>query len=541
MKNITKLFAIAALAFSLGACSDDEPKFNPAPTPQELPVFFSFEDNSEHEIFESTTTVEAPIYRKSTEGELTVPVTVTVTPACDGFTYPASVTFADGEDAVNFPIGIDIAKIEGRVDYKITMSIVDGIETPYYTDKVTYTLNYSPWELVTGIDKNGNEVTKARFRDDMVAPLYGWDIVEYEVEMQKNPADPNVIRIVDPYGPAWPYSMYGDYDDSEHHYMYFNIANPNAVFLCDKDGVALGTGGSKFYCNTGLTLSEEGEVLITSYYNYYVYNDRNPTAEMGGTLKQGNLTYGKDQILIGFSTDPEGLYYGNRSEMFRIIWPGAEEYIDPSTVWNPIGLGKFTDGILYPLAIMEDENEELPTYDVEVRQFAGDPNMFRIMNPWKSGVCPYGVDYTGDLYIELDTTNPDCVMMELQSTGLSFGSAGALYITNFAYYLSVNDTSIEDIIKRGVNDTYKDGIIYSAPGNLLYGFVVNGQLQGLNQGDYEWQLVMPGASASAKAMSAPAKTFNGNGPLTLTPRAKEKARGGWAAPFKVFSYATKSL
>lgn len=542
MKNITKLFAIAALAFTLGACSDDEPKFNPAPAVPELPVFFSLENETELEIFENTTSLEVPVYRKSAEGALTVPVTVTVTPDADGFSIPASVEFADGETEAIFDIALDMSKIKARTDYSVVLSIAEGVETPYYADKVTYTLNYSPWELVTGTDKDGNLVTKALFRDGIVATGFGLDAVEYEVEMQANPENPNIIRLVDPYGPAWPYSMYGDYDDSEHHYMYFNITNPNAVFLCDKDGVALGTDRSDIYFHSGLTVNERGEILITSEYNYSVYVGETPAASSYGRIAQGNLTFGEDQILRSYAGDPDGnLYYANREGLFRVIWPGAEEYVDPTTVWTPIGTGQFTDGILFPLAIMEDENEELPTYNVEVCQFGGDPNMFRIMNPWKAGVCPYGVDYSGDKYIELDTTNPECVMMELQSTGLSFGSAGALYITNYAYYLVANDTSIEDIIKQGVNDTYKDGVIYSAPGNLLYGFVVNGQLQGLNRGDYEWQLVMPSAPAEPTAKNAPAKVFNGNGPLTLTPRAKEKARGGWAAPFKVFQVDNASL
>lgn len=540
MKNITKLFAIAALAFTLGACSDDEPKFNPAPAVPELPVFFSLENETNLEIYENTTSLEVPVYRKSAEGTLTVPVTVTVTPDADGFSIPASVEFADGETEAIFDIALDMSKIKARTDYNVTLSIADGVETPYYADKVTYKLNYSPWELVTGTDKNGNVVTKALFRDDIIAPLYGLDPVEYEVEMQANPVNTNIIRIVDPYGEAWPYLPAGAYDDSEHHYMYFNISNPNAVFLCDKEGVALGTDGSDFEFHTGLTLNADGEILITSYYNYYVANGRKPTAEMGGKLQQGNLTYGKDQLLVAFASDPEGLYYGNRNEMFRIIWPGAEEYVDPSTIWNPIGTGQFTDGILFPLAVMEDENEELPTYGVEVRQYAGDPNMFRIMNPWKAGVCPYGIDYTGDLYIELDTTNPDCVVMPRQSTGLTFGSNGTLYIMNYAAYLLNQGGTANDVISQGVNDTYKDGVIYSAPGNLLWGFAVNGSIR-LNQGEYEWQLVMPSAPAGPTAKNAPARTFNGNGPLALTPRAKQQARAAWATTEPAFSYATKSL
>lgn len=540
MKKITYLFSIAALALTLGACTDDEPKFNPAPAVEELPVFFSYENETQLEIFENTTNIEVPVYRRSAEGALTVPVTATVTPDADGFTIPATVEFADGETEAIFNVDLDMTKIKGRTDYNMTLSIADGEVNPYFTDKITYTLNYSPWVLVTGTDKDGNEVTKALYRDDLIAPMYGLDPVEYEVEMQANPENTNIIRLVDPYGEAWPYLPAGAYDDSEHHYMYFNISNPNGVVLCDKDGVALGTDGSDFAYHTGLTLDADGEILITTEYNYRLSAGQKPNADLMGKLNKGNLTFGTKEMLVSFASDPAGLYYGNNNGKFRVIWPGAEPYVDPMTIWNPIGTGQFTDGILFPLAVMEDENEELPTYNVEVMQFAGDPALYRIMNPWKAGVCPYGIDYSGDKYIELDTTNPDCVVMPQQSSGLAF-SQGTLYIMNYATYLLANGKSAAEIIQLGVNDTFKDGVIYSKPGNLLWGFPVDGKLS-LNQGEYPWQLVMPDASSEGAAQAVTAgKVFNGNGPLQLSASSRKKARAAWATEFPVFNEAKKSL
>lgn len=538
MKKITYLFAIAAMALTLGSCTDDEPKFNPAPAVEELPVFFSYEDNTEIELFENSTEIDIPVYRKSTEGALTLPVNVEVTPDKDGLTFPASVTFADGENEAHFIVGLDMTKIKGRTDYNMTVSIADGIETPYYTEKVTYKLNYSPWVLVTSED---GTVTKALYRDDIIAPLYGLEIYEYEVEMQANPENTNIVRLVDPYGPAWPYSVAGDYDDSEHHYMYFNITNPNAVFLCDSEGVALGQGGSDMFFHTGITLTEEGEVLISSEYNYYLANGRQPGEDTVGKIAQGNLTYGVDKLMASFTND-DGLYYGNRSGKFRVIWPGAEPYVDPMTVWNEIGIGQFTDGIVYPVAIMEEgSDEDLPTYDVTVTQFAGNTNLYRIMNPWKAGVCPYGIDYTGDKYIEIDCTDPDCVLLDQQNTGVALGGL-PLYIMNYATYLIGNGQTNAEIIAAGVNDTFKNGVVYSAPGNLLWGLAQNGQIS-LSRSAREWQLVMPEspAAASAKNMVS-ANQFNGNGPLNLTPAARARnAQASWAVSAPVFSYATKTL
>lgn len=540
LNKILNYFGIVGIALAFTGCTDDEPTYTPAPAVEIPAAYFSLENSGDIVFDETVTEYQVPVYRADDKGSVTVPLSYSVTPETDGLTVPESVSFTEGEMETTITVSVDPAKIKPNADYELSLKLADGANTPYALQTVTYPLIYETWITVTGIDKNGNEVDKAIFCDDLVASLYGLDPVDYEVTIQHHPESENIIRVVDPYGEAWPYSMYGDYDSSKHHYMYFNISDPEMVYMCDKKGLPLGYKGSDMYYYTGLTLDADGEIYLSSFFNYYLLNNNPNYVQYAGKMLQGNITFGAKEMLASFANN-SSLYYANTDGLFRIIMPGAEEYVDPSTVWATIGTGQFTDGILYPLAMMEDENEELPTYSVEVRQFGGDPNMFRIMNPWKAGVCPYGVDYSGDKYIELDTTNPECVMMELQSTGLSFGSAGSLYITNFAYYLSVNDTSIEDIIKQGVNDTYKDGIIYSAPGNLLYGFVVNGQLQGLNRGDFEWQLVMPDAPVGLTAKKAPAKVFNGNGPLTLTPRAKEKARGGWAAPCNVFLSETKSL
>lgn len=534
MKKLTYLFTIAVMALSLGACTDEEPKYTPATAVEELPVYFSYEDKTSYDLFENSTEIDVPIYRKSASGELTIPVTASATPDANGFTFPASVTFADGDTEAHIIVPLDMTKIKGRVDYNVTFSVEDGVVTPYYTDKITYTLNYSPWDLVTSED---GTVTKALYRDDLVAPMYGLDVVEYEVEMQSNPENPNIIRLVNPYGEAWPYFQDG-FSDGNDHYMYFNITNPNMVFLCDSEGVALGTGGDEdFFFHTGLTLDEDGEILITTYYNVYAYNDRKAPEDTYGTLAKGNLTYQERQMFVAFADyDPlDHLYYANTNSQFRIIWPGAEEYVDPTTVWNIIGEGQFTDGLLYPLLTGETEN--LPTYSVPVAQFGGDPNMYRLMNPWKSGICEYGIDYTGDKYLEFDCTNPDLVVMDLQSTGLTFTGLGTLYFINRGAYYLGNGYEAQEIIDAGYNDTFKNGVISSAAGNTLYGFPNESGNISIQPCDAGWQLVMPNATAQVRPQ-VKAGNFAGTSPLKLK---NTKLNPVFEISSPIFLESTKSL
>lgn len=547
MKNIFRLFTMAALAFSLGACTDEEPKYNPAEVPESLPVYFSYEDNNEIEVSENTRTIEIPVYRKDAGAALTVPVKAQVTPSQNGFTFPANVTFASGSKESTIVVGVDMTKVQARTDYAVTVSVGNGVVTPYYTDKISYRFNYNPWNPMVGPDGE----TTGVFYDGLVAPLYGLDAVPYDVKIETNPTNDKIIRVVDPYGPFWPYYEDGMYDTSEHHYMYFNISKPNQVFLSDADGVALGTGKSDPWYKSGLTLDADGEIYLTGMGNYDLSMGRTPEGASYGTLSQGNITYGVDQWAVMFKDDPKGsIYYGNRNGNFRIILPGYEMYVDPSTVWTVIGKGKFTDGILYPLVFMEDDEtqEDIPVYEVEVAQFGGDPNMYRIMNPYKKGICPYGLDYSGDKYIEIDATDPDCLNIELQATGINLGAqTGSLYICNYAYMVTGGEdpATPADVIAAGLNDTFENGVFQSKPKSTIYAFVLNGQIAKVMQDPYVWKLVLPSApaSASANAKTASTAAFNGHGPLALSPVAR-KAQLLPAAELKnhtIFKDCKKSL
>ncbi|MDE5658787.1 MAG: hypothetical protein K2I25_07105, partial [Muribaculaceae bacterium] len=395
LNKILNYFGIVGITLAFTGCTDDEPTYTPAPAVEIPAAYFSLENGGDIVFDEIVTEYQVPVYRADDNSSVTVPLTYSVTPETDGLIVPEVVSFADGELETTVTVTVDPDKIRPNTDYELTLKLADGTNTPYALQTVTYPLIYEKWIIKTGIDKNGNEVDKGIFRDDLIAPIFNLDVVEYEVTIQYHPDNENIIRIVDPYGEAYPYSIFGDYDSSKHHYMYFNISDPDKVYMCDKDGIALGYQGADEFYHTGLTLDSDGEIYITSFYNYYLsLGNSNSAEKCPGKMVKGNISFGVDEMLVSFANNST-LYYANRNGEFRITMPGAEPYVDPMTIWNPIGTGQFTDGILFPLAVMEDENEELPTYNVEVMQFAGDPALYRIMNPWKAGVCPYGVDYSG--------------------------------------------------------------------------------------------------------------------------------------------------
>lgn len=538
LKNISKIFGIVGIALAVTACTDDEPKYTPAPAVELPSAYFSMEDGGEIVLDETVTTYEVPVYRADGKGEVTVPLSFSIEPATEGVSVPSSVTFTDGEIETYVTVTVTPDKITPNADYELSLVLADGENSPYALQSVSYPLIYESWIVLTGTDKNGNVVDKGLFYDDLVAPLYRLDPVEYEVTIQRHPESENIIRIVDPYGEAWPYAdedfeSYG-YDSSKHHYMYFNISDPNSVYMCDKNGIALGYRGSDMFFYTGLTLDADGEIMITSFYNYYLYRSNSAYENYAALLSQGNITYGAREMLVTFERSSD-LYYANNNSKFRIILPGYEPYVDPTTVWNIIGEGQFTDGLLYPL--LSGETENLPTYSVPVAQFGGDPNMYRLMNPWKSGICEYGIDYTGDKYLEFDCTNPDLVVMDLQSSGLTFTGLGTLYFINRGAYYLGNGYAAQDIINAGYNDTFKNGVISSAAGNTLYGFPNESGNISIQPCDAGWQLVMPNATAQVRPQ-VKAGNFAGTSPLKLK---NTKLHPVFEISSPIFLESTKSL
>ena len=84
----------------------------------------------------------------------------------------------------------------------ILLNLDNGVVTPYYTDKISYRFNYNPWNPMTG----ANGETSAEFYDGLISPLYGLDVVPYEVKIETNPVNDKIIRVVDPTESMIPFS-----------------------------------------------------------------------------------------------------------------------------------------------------------------------------------------------------------------------------------------------------------------------------------------------------------------------------------------------
>lgn len=482
--NITGL-GMTLLAIGMTSCGDDfKATYEPTePLENQPAVYFALGESSQTlEAGEDDTKFEVNVYRANTTGA----ATYNVSSESNGgnlFTIPSSVSFADGEDCVALTVTYVATELQQNYDYLFSFKL-DGDATPYYTNSASVKLTYIPWK----------SLGMATYWETFVATWFGVnDPTIYEVEIQEHPTMKGLYRLVNPYGAAYPYNDPGDWDDSKNYFFYFNCTNPEKVFVSDKNGDAI----QVFF--TGMSWSY-GEFAFGSLASYYLAQGKAASAEgLYGLLKNGNITFPVKNSLIAGMTGYNnfGLYYAH-NENFRIILPGYELDVE-EPAWEQLGTGLFTDGFVDAVY-----GEEPASYEVEVEENAEVPGLYRIVNAYQSQGNPINEPSDEDIYIEIDATNPDFVLVEPQATGLVDPEDGPVYIMNRAQLLTLNGYGADAITGAGYNDTLEDGVINFAAGHGLCYFPNSTAENKVYASPAAGQLILPeayNAGARSKAKS----------------------------------------
>ncbi len=169
------------------------------------------------------------------------------------------------------------------------------------------------------------------YTDDIMLALknadYGfekWDaceVVTYKVELQEKYDEPGRYRLVNPYGAAYPYNEPGDWDDSQNYYMELNATDPDCVYMeLFLTGMDWGWGDIYIWDMAGF--------YMYMFEYSFAYVKRN---DLGGTLKDGEITFKQDYVLICMpdwrSNNNDGLlsywYMGNYHEGCKVVLPEA--------------------------------------------------------------------------------------------------------------------------------------------------------------------------------------------------------------------------
>ena len=292
------MFAVAAIAFC--SCSE-EGYWEPYDT-QSVPTYSFAQSSNSYSLtgLDSLPEVVVSVYRNNEKGDVAIPISVSLSDENVMSIDTAVVYFKAGKSVAEFIIKIDESQIVVGKNYTANLAlVVDSVNffeenysiTGNRTYKLTFVKNYN-W-LPAG---------KALYTDDLVTCFFNLPhLVTYEVEVEKAEGNPAVIRLVDPYGAAYPYNAPGDYDTSKKHYMTFNMEDPEAVYF------------ERHY--SGMDWGY-GEFIFLSMAGYYLEKG-NPleaikAAGYCGTLVDNVVTFPAGAVLVGMAGyNNGGLYQGN--------------------------------------------------------------------------------------------------------------------------------------------------------------------------------------------------------------------------------------
>ena len=293
MKMFKKYACLMALAAAVGftACSESN-DYQVGAVESGDRVYFSTEAPSTYTLTQTTSSIEVPILRNTTEGEWEAAIALEVADAAYAsyFSVEPYVTFEDGANKATAVVAFDRAKLADGASYTLTLNITDAtLQSNYALSSYTMTLVVpEPYVLLgTGL-----------IRDDLVSGLFGLAVVEWEVEVYENTNRPGYDFLKNAYTSTYPYNEPGDYR-TEDVYFEINIADPNQVIIPTQ---LMGLDWNP---------TQYGEIFVGTL--------------QPGTLKNGIITFPTKGLALGMMIYTEGQlgFYANTNGMFRVCLPGA--------------------------------------------------------------------------------------------------------------------------------------------------------------------------------------------------------------------------
>lgn len=322
---------VPVLALIMGSCTD-EYEYSGAKAEGEQ-VYFSNALSSTVELTKTASTIDIPMKRIETSGELTVPLTVTIPDGAD-YKIPAQVTFPDGSADAVLTLTYDPSKIEyGKYD-TLTVAVQDAqYTTPYGASSYTFAIGMSEWKDIAQNNSLGI------FSDGLVSNVYGFAAMQYNVKIQESAVTPGMYRLVAPYGEGT--DFYTEHLDNNKDFEWATGLNNDIIIdATDPDYVYI-TGD--FY--PGVKTEADGTLHIFSYVDYYLSkgNDlsviKEKVPQIFGKLKDGVITFPANSLLANFDTSLTPLGGANSADL-AVALPGYA-LTDYSSAFEYTG--RFTD------------------------------------------------------------------------------------------------------------------------------------------------------------------------------------------------------
>ena len=292
MKMFKKYACLMAIAAAVGftACSESN-DYQVGAVEKGDRVYFSTEAPSTYTVTQTTSSIEVPILRNTTEGEWEAAIALEADAEYASlFNVTPYVTFEEGAKSANVAVTFDRSKLTDGKTYTVTLNVSDAtLHSNYALSSYTMTLVVpEPYVLLgTGL-----------IRDDLVSGLFGLEVVEWEVEVYENTNRPGYVFLKNAYTSTYPYNEPGDYR-TEDVYFEINIANPDQVIIPQQ---LMGLDWNP---------TQYGEIFVGTL--------------QPGTLKNGIITFPVKGLALGMMIYNEGQlgFYANANGLFRVCLPGA--------------------------------------------------------------------------------------------------------------------------------------------------------------------------------------------------------------------------
>lgn len=327
------MLLLAVVAFTLGACTE-EYEYTGVKAEGEQVYFRN--DISVASMAKDRDTVQVPINRIQSKGELQVPLQVTQVEGSK-LTVPSSVTFADGQTQAYVVISYDPNAIDYGFSESLTLAVSDEqLTTLYGNSSVTLNVEMSPWVTMG----------QGLYNDGLLASFFGFDETKSSVTIQRNINTDGVYRVITPYGPGT--SFYQAYLTGA--YIFTWVGNGNTSVVIDATDPEHVYMSEDMYPGMNIPMDGYGYMHIFSYVQMYLQQGmplaqiKAEAPEFFGTLTDGIITLPGRGISCNFDdTLMEAGYLGGS---IQVALPGYN-FVDYSSSFEYTGRFTDTDGVDY--------------------------------------------------------------------------------------------------------------------------------------------------------------------------------------------------
>ncbi len=332
--NKTKYLLIAAVGFALSLVSCKKEVYAPGEADEAgcYGVYFPEGQGGEISLDPSDDAkLSFTAVRKLDEGEITVPVTFTVTyegeegtETAEEIFYIDDIVFEDGQTETKFEVGFPNAAV--GTTYTGSISLTDGkYVSRYGTNPVS--INFSvarvKWDRVYGklvdgkwtktTEDDPDKVEYGSWRDDIFSSMFNFSSLyatNDRLEIYERHDWPGYYRIQNVYNPYMLAQFWGNAYPEEEFEENCTAGTYSYIDATDSENVGFP------YQTTGAFVGSDG------YVEFYSPTEADGSYTYPGTLENGVINFPIKGIYVNFTVSG-GPYAGNSSGKTTILLPGA--------------------------------------------------------------------------------------------------------------------------------------------------------------------------------------------------------------------------